>query len=193
MLALVQMNTLEFHPWGSRIDAPEKPDRMVFDLDPAEGVGWKQVVAAARDVRARLREAGLESFVRVTGGKGLHVVAPFTRGPSWDELKHFCESFADAMTAHRPQSYVATMSKSKRSGKIFIDWLRNTRGATSVTSWSLRARAGAPVAVPLRWEDLGRVGASAAFPLDKAARRAVALRSDPWAEIGQLQQKLPSS
>jgi bifunctional non-homologous end joining protein LigD len=193
LLALVQMNTLEFHPWGSRTDAPEKPDRMVFDLDPADGIDWKTVVAAARDVRARLREAGLESFVRVTGGKGLHVVAPFARGPSWDQLKQFCEAFANAMAAHRPQSYVATMSKVKRTDKIFIDWLRNTRGATSVTSWSLRARAGAPVAVPVRWEDLGRIRASAAFDMHKAARRAASLAADPWAEMYKLDQKLPTA
>ena len=191
LLALVQMNTLEFHPWGSRVDAPEQPDRMVFDLDPDEGIVWKQVVAAARDVRARLREAGLESFVRLTGGKGLHVVAPFERGPDWEQLKHFCQSFADAMVAHRPQTYVATMSKAKRTDRIFIDWLRNTRGATSVTSWSLRARAGAPVAVPLRWEELGRVRASNAFDLASAARRAAALRADPWTDIYRIRQQLP--
>ena len=191
LLALVQMNTLEFHPWGSRIDAPELPDRMVFDLDPDEGISWKQIVAAARDVRALLREAGLESFVRVTGGKGLHVVAPFERGPSWMELKHFCQSFADAMVAHRPQTYIATMSKAKRVDRIFIDWLRNARGSTSVTSWSLRARPGAPVAVPLRWEDLGRVPAANAFDLRKAAQRAADLRADPWAEMYRLSQYLP--
>jgi len=193
LLALVQMNTLEFHPWGSRIDDPEKPDRMVFDLDPDEGIGWKQVVAAARDVRARLRDAGLESFVRVTGGKGLHVVVPIRRGPSWDQVKHFCEAFAGAMAAHRPQAYVATMSKQKRTDRIFIDWLRNTRGATSITSWSLRARPGAPVAAPLRWEDLGRVASSSAFDIRKAARRAAGLRADPWADLYKLEQALPGA
>lgn len=193
VLALVQMNTLEFHPWGSRIDAPESPDRMVFDLDPDHGVAWKDVVAAARDVRARLRETGLESFVRLTGGKGLHVVAPIRRGPSWAHLKHFCEAFANAMVAHRPQSYVATMSKAKRTDRIFIDWLRNTRGATSVTSWSLRARPGAPVAVPLRWADLGRIVRPDAFDLHKALQRAAALRADPWEGIDALDQVLPGA
>ncbi len=193
VLALVQMNTLEFHPWGSRIDASELPDRMVFDLDPDPGLDWKDVVAAARDVRARLRETGLESFVRLTGGKGLHVVAPLRRGPSWDQLKHFCEAFANAMVAHRPQTYVATMSKAKRTERIFIDWLRNTRGATSVTSWSLRARPGAPVAVPLRWEDLGRIPRPDAFDLHKALQRAAALRADPWQGIDALDQVLPGA
>jgi bifunctional non-homologous end joining protein LigD len=191
LLALVQMNVLEFHPWGSQVDSPEKPDRMVFDLDPAEGISWKQIVAAARDVRARLGDAGLQSFVRLTGGKGLHVVAPFKRGPSWDELKDFCEGFANAMTADRPQTYIATMSKAKRTDKIFIDWLRNSRGATSVTSWSLRAREGAPVAVPIAWEELGRVRSASAFGLRKALRRVASLASDPWAEIYALKQALP--
>jgi len=191
LLALVQMNTLEFHPWGSRIDVPELPDRLVFDLDPDEGISWPKIVAAARDVRARLRETGLESFVRLTGGKGLHVVAPINRGPTWLQLKHFCESFADAMVAHRPQTYVATMSKAKRTDRIFIDWLRNARGSTSVTSWSLRARPGAPVAVPLRWEDLGRIKGSNAFDLRSAAQRAKRLRSDPWADIYALDQSFP--
>jgi bifunctional non-homologous end joining protein LigD len=191
VLALVQMNTLEFHPWGSQVTAPEQPDRMVFDLDPDDGIAWKGVVAAAKDVRDRLAEAGLQSFVRTTGGEGLHVVVPITPGPSWDDVKNFCGAFAQAMAAHRPEIYVATMSKSKRTGKTFIDWLRNARGSTSVTSWSLRARPGAPVAVPLRWEELGRVRASNAFDLDKALRRAEALDSVPWADLYRTRQGLP--
>lgn len=193
VLALVQMNSLEFHPWGSRVDDPEQPDRMVFDIDPAEGISWEQIVGAARDIRARLRKLGLESFVRTTGGKGLHVVAPFERGPSWDQLKSFCENFADTMVEEKPLRYIATMSKAKRTDKIFIDWLRNSRGATSVTSWSLRARPGAPVAAPLRWEELGKVGASNAFDIRTAAARAARLRSDPWAGLYKLSQRLPET
>lgn len=191
LLALVQFNALEFHPWGSRVQAPERPDRMIFDLDPDEGLGWKDVVAAARDVRARLREHGLESFVRQTGGKGLHVVAPILTGPSWEALKAFCESVADAMAAERPERYVATMSKAKREGRIFVDWLRNARGATSVTSWSLRSRPGAPVAMPLRWEELGKLEGPAAFDMARALRRAASLRKDPWDGIAGLSQRLP--
>jgi bifunctional non-homologous end joining protein LigD len=164
---------------------------MVFDLDPADEVDWKRVVAAAKDVRDRLEEAGLRSFVRLTGGKGVHVVVPVTPGPSWDELKNFCGAFAQAMAAHRPEIYVATMSKSKRTNKIFIDWLRNARGSTSVTSWSLRARPGAPVAVPLRWEELGSVRSSNAFDIHKALRRAQSLGTDPWAELYRVRQSLP--
>lgn len=191
LLELVQMNVLEFHPWGARVDDPERPDRLVFDLDPDPGIGWPALVAAARDVRRHLRTAGLESFVRLSGGKGLHVVAPIARGPGWDEAKAFCEAFADAMTMHDPQTYVATASKAKRRDRIFIDWLRNARGATSIASWSLRARAGAPVAMPLRWEALAAAGRSAAYDLAAAKRRARTLRSDPWPGFDALDQPLP--
>ena len=190
LLALVQFNALEFHPWGARVQAPEQPDRMVFDLDPDDGLPWKTVVAAAREVRDRLRERGLESFVRQTGGKGLHVVAPIRPGPDWQALKDFCESIADAMASERPERYVATMSKARREGRLFVDWLRNARGATSVTSWSLRARPGAPVAMPLRWDELGKVEGPGAFGIAKALRRAASLRSDPWDGIASLDQRL---
>ena len=191
VIDLVQMNALEFHPWGARVEDPELPDRLVFDLDPGEGTGWKDVVRAARDVRDRLGDAGLQSFVRLSGGKGAHVVVPIEPGPSWDDVRAFCGGFAEAMEEHAPMRYVATMSKAKRPGKIFIDWLRNARGATSVASWSLRARKGAPVAVPVRWDDLGRVEGPAAFDLDAARRRAARLRKDPWEGFDALGQELP--
>jgi len=193
LLQLVQMNTLELHPWGATVDDPERPDRLVFDLDPGEGVNWAQIKAAARDVRARLEEAGLESFVRLSGGKGLHVVVPLQPKADWAQAKDFCEAFAQAMATQAPDRYVATMSKAKRDGVIFIDWLRNARGATSVSSWSLRARPGAGVAVPLRWEELGRIAAPDAFPLAKALQRAERLKQDPWDGIGQVKQVLPGS
>jgi bifunctional non-homologous end joining protein LigD len=191
ILSLVQMNVLEFHPWGSRVDRPELPDRLVFDLDPDAGIPWTRVVAAARLVRDRLATLGLESFVRLTGGKGLHVVAPITRGPSWERAKAFSAAFADALVRDHPDQYVATMSKAKREGLIFVDWLRNARGSTSVTSWSLRARDGAPVAVPLRWDELGRIKAGNAFDLPRAMARASRLRADPWEGIATLRQRLP--
>jgi bifunctional non-homologous end joining protein LigD len=193
LLQFVQMNTLEFHTWGARVDAPERPDRLVFDLDPDPSVPWKRVVAGARLIRARLHERGLESFVRSTGGKGLHVVAPIVRGPSWERLKAFAEAFADALVADRPGEFIATMSKAKREGLIFVDWLRNSRGATAVTSWSLRAREGAPVAMPLRWEELGRLRAGNAFDLRRAQKRASTLRDDPWADMYALRQRLPKA
>ena len=191
LLELVQMNTLEFHPWGARVDRPEQPDRMVFDLDPGEGVAWKTVVVAGRDLRARLLEAGLQSWVRLSGGNGLHVVAPIKRGPGWPQVKAFCEAFADALAAHAPQTYLATASKAQRKGRIFVDWLRNARGATSVTGWSLRARDGAPVAMPLSWNELSRVDGPSAYNIATASRRAASLKRDPWAELPQCKQSLP--
>ncbi|WP_277381240.1 DNA ligase D [Stenotrophomonas maltophilia] len=191
LLQLVQMNTLELHPWGATVADPEHPDRLVFDLDPGEGVGWNEVKAGARDVRDRLQEIGLRSFVRLSGGKGVHVVVPLQPAADWEQAKAFCEAFAQAMAQQAPERYVATMSKAKRGGVIFIDWLRNTRGATSVCSWSLRARESAGVAVPLRWEELARIKAADAFPLDKALARAKRLKADPWEGIDAVKQTLP--
>ncbi|MBE5269070.1 DNA ligase D [Stenotrophomonas sp. B2] len=192
LLQLVQMNTLELHPWGATVADPEHPDRLVFDLDPGEGVGWNEVKVGARDVRDRLQEIGLRSFVRLSGGKGVHVVVPLQPAADWEQAKAFCEAFAQAMAQQAPERYVATMSKAKRGGVIFIDWLRNTRGATSVCSWSLRARESAGVAVPLRWEELARIKAADAFPLDKALARAKRLKADPWQGIDAVKQTLPS-
>lgn len=192
VLDLVQMNTLEFHPWGAKRDAPDRPDRLVFDLDPDESIAWSDVKRAAREVRDRLGETGLRSWVRLSGGKGVHVCVPIVPDSDWDAAKAFCEAFADAMVAQSPLRYVATATKTARKGRIFIDWLRNTRGATSVASWSLRARAGAPVAMPLRWEELSRTKSSADFDLTRALRRAASLRADPWEGFAATRQKLPA-
>nr|WP_115526644.1 MULTISPECIES: DNA ligase D [Xanthomonas] len=192
LLELVQMNTLELHPWGACIDDPEHPDRLVFDLDPGEQVAWSAVVAAARDIRNKLRAAGLESAVRLSGGKGLHVVVPIVPDASWEQARDFCEAFAQALATQAPERYVATMSKAKRHGVIFVDWLRNGRGNTSVCSWSLRAREKATVAVPLHWEELGKISGPDAFPIDKAVQRAKRQRVDPWAEVLAVKQRLPT-
>lgn len=193
VMALVQMNTLEFHPWGARVDAPDKPDRLVFDLDPAEGIAWTDIKAAAREVRDRLAQIKLRSWVRLSGGKGLHVVVPIRRGPDWSQAKAFCEAFADAMVAQAPLRYIATASKAARKDRIFIDWLRNARGATSVCNWSLRARPGTPVVMPLAWEELGRTRSSSTFDLKKALRRARSLGKDPWEGFTQVRQTLPKT
>ena len=193
LLQLVQMNSLEFHPWGSRVEAPEKPDRMVFDLDPGPGVAWPQVKAAARDIRKRLERTGLQSYLRLSGGKGLHVVVPINPGPSWDQAKDFCGAFAQALTAQAPEKYIATMSKAKRNGVIFIDWLRNGRGATSICSWSLRARASATVAMPLRWEELSKTDTPGMYTMERALQRAARLRKDPWEGMDRLSQDLPET
>ena len=191
LLQLVQMNVLEFHPWGATVEDPERADRLVFDLDPGEGVSWKAVCDGAREVRGRLREAGLESFLRMSGGKGLHVVVPLAPAVPWEQARDFYEAFARAMEAHAPERWLANARKAKRTGRIFLDWLRNTRGATSVASWSLRAREHATVAMPLRWEELGKFDRPGAFSPDKALQRASRLRKDPWDGIERLRQSLP--
>lgn len=154
LMALVQIGVLEIHPWGARADDPERPDRLVFDLDPAEGLPWARIVEAAREVRARLAAVGLESFVKTTGGKGLHVVLPVARRQGWDDARAFVRAVAEAMARDRPAAFTAAAAKASRPGKVFIDYLRNARGASAIAPYSTRARPGAPVATPLAWEEL---------------------------------------
>ncbi|MBJ7375621.1 DNA ligase D [Sphingobium sp.] len=154
LLACVQMGTIEFHGWASRTDAVERPDRMIFDLDPDEGMDFDRVKGAAQDIRARLSDIGLVSFAMLSGGKGVHVVVPLTPGHDWETHKDFASRFAQALSAAEPERFVATMSKAKRKDRIFIDWLRNQRGSTAVLPYSARARAGAPVAIPIDWDEL---------------------------------------
>ncbi|MET0364068.1 MAG: DNA ligase D [Sphingobium sp.] len=154
LLACVQMGTIEFHGWESRSDAVEKPDRMIFDLDPDEGLDFAAVRLAATDIRDRLSDIGLISFAMLSGGKGVHVVVPLTPGHDWAMHKDFASRFAQALAMAEPDRFVATMSKAKRTGRIFIDWLRNQRGSTAILPYSARARAGAPVAIPISWDEL---------------------------------------
>ena len=191
LLELVQMNALEFHPWGAQVDDVEHCDRMVFDLDPDRSVTWQQIVAAARDVKAQLAKVGLESFVRTSGGKGLHVVVPLEPAAAWDDAREFSGSFARAMSELAPDKYVATAGEKNRRGRIFIDWLRNGRGATSVASYSLRARAEGGIAMPLTWTQLGRSTSGSMYSIAGALKAPVAKR-DPWEGIAALKQKLPS-
>ncbi|MEZ2419031.1 DNA ligase D [Luteibacter sp. RCC_6_2] len=192
MIELVQFGAVEFHPWGSHVDSPDLADRVVFDLDPGEDVDWRRVVAAARMVRGFLDELGLVSFLRTTGGKGLHVVVPLNPGADWDTVKTFARGFAEAMAALHPLEFVATATKRFRRGKIYVDYLRNGRGATAVASYSLRSRPGAPVAVPLRWEELGKVKSGNAFDLRSVPKRLARLKKDPWDGIDKVRQDLAS-
>jgi bifunctional non-homologous end joining protein LigD len=180
LVGLVQMGTLELHPWGSRADRIERPDQMIFDLDPDKGIGWPEVRSAAQQVRDRLERIGLESFVKTSGGKGLHVVVPLARRSDWDEVYEFAKDFAMGIAADDPGRYTATASKAKRRGKIFIDYLRNNRGATNVAAYSTRARSGAPVSTPLRWEELPGLESPQAYHLGNLPARLSALKSDPW-------------
>jgi bifunctional non-homologous end joining protein LigD len=148
------MGAVEYHVWGARRDKLERPDRMVFDLDPDEGLGFDAVKRAAVEVREGLEACGLQSVPMVTGGKGVHVIVPLRRIAEWDRVKDFAKGFAQALAEKEPKRYTATMSKEKRKGKLFIDWLRNERGATAIAPYSLRARPGAAVAVPASWDEL---------------------------------------
>jgi bifunctional non-homologous end joining protein LigD len=154
LLTCVQMGTIEFHGWGSRVEDVEKADRLVFDLDPDEGLDFKAVKAAAFGFRKALDGIGLKTFPMVTGGKGVHVIAPLTPDAEWPEVKQFALSFANAVAATQPERFTTALSKAKRGGKIFVDYLRNQRGATAVMPYGVRARPNAPVAVPLSWEEL---------------------------------------
>jgi bifunctional non-homologous end joining protein LigD len=193
LVGLIQMGVLEVHTWNAQADRLEAPDRVVFDLDPGPGVPWQAVVAAARLVRAALQEVGLESFVKTTGGKGLHVVAPINPGPSWSKTLEFTEQVAETLVSETPRALTTTMAKSARHGKIFIDYLRNQRGATSVAAFSTRARPGAPISVPLTWEELGSVRASDQFTIANISRRLTRLATDPWGPYATVRQALPVS
>ena len=191
VMELVQFNAIEFHPWGAKAKDIEFADRLVFDLDPDESVAWKDLIGAARQLRGFLSQAGLQSFVRTSGGKGLHLVVPLLPAVPWERARAFSQAVAEAAREMDPLRYVATASKKLRKGRIFIDWLRNGRGATSVASFSVRARPGAPVAMPLRWEELGKVASGHAFNIRNAPARLKRLKSDPWAGMATLRQTLP--
>lgn len=191
LISLVQASVLEIHPWGARIDDIEHPDRIIFDLDPGEGVGWPAIMEAARDIRRRLSDDGLESFVKTSGGKGLHVVAPIAPRFAWDDVKGYAHGVAVAMERDEPERYISTMTKKRRGGRIFVDYLRNGRGATAVAAYSTRARPGAPVSAPIRWRELGPAMTPTRFNVDNLPRRVSRLRSDPWDGFFSLAQDLP--
>ncbi len=179
LIGLVQAGVLEIHPWGSSLADIERPDTIIMDLDPGEDVPWRAVVSAAEEVRARLRDAGLAGFVKTSGGKGLHVVAPVSPRADWAETKAFTKRMADAMAADSPERYVAVVTKSKRAGKILVDYLRNGRGATAVAPYSTRARAGAPVSMPLDWPELAGIAPNY-FTVANTPTRLANLANDPW-------------
>ena len=191
LLQCVQMGTIEFHGWCARSDAVERPDRMIFDLDPDEGLGFDEVKQAARDIRAQLADLGLTSFAMLTGGKGVHVVVPLTPGHDWDAHKDFSRRFAEALSMAEPERFTATMSKAKRKGRIFIDWLRNQRGATAVVPYSARARSGAPVAIPLAWNELKAMENAHPYSIDDAKTLLDRAQSKSLHGWGFADQRLP--
>jgi bifunctional non-homologous end joining protein LigD len=193
LLSLAQMGVLEIHIWGSHRDKIEQPDYVVFDFDPDEGLDWSNVVEGALAMRAFLENLGLRSFLKTTGGKGLHVVLPIARKDNWDEVKAFTKAVAEAMVAAEPQKYTSKLPKASRKGKIFIDYLRNGRGATSICAYSTRARANAPVSVPLFWEELETDVRGNTYTLRTLPERLETLPSDPWADFFKVRQSITAA
>ncbi len=183
---------MEVHTRGSTIDALGNADRLVFDLDPGPGTGWSDVVAAARDVRARLAKLKLKTFLKTSGGKGLHVILPIKPTP-WEEAKDFTHAVALMMEQDEPDRYIATSTKAKRKGRIFVDYLRNSREATAVAPYSTRARPGAAVSTPIDWSELGSLKSADQYTVKNLVQRLARLRKDPWANIGRVKQSLPQA
>jgi bifunctional non-homologous end joining protein LigD len=183
LMGVAQINALELHPWGSRADKLERPDLLIFDLDPDRSLPWQAVVDAAFDLEKLL---GLTSFAKTTGGKGLHVVAPISRRSDWERVKAFSKRIASALAEAHPDRYTINPLKAQRRRKIFIDYLRNGRGATAVAAWSPRAFAGATVATPISWDELGRGVDPQRFTL-----ATVLERPDPWTSFFDVKQSLP--
>ncbi|MGP1309535.1 MAG: DNA ligase D [Phycisphaerales bacterium] len=190
LVTLVQFGVLEIHPWGSTQEHLERPDMLTFDLDPGDGAPFEMVKEGARTMHDILQNVGLRSFLKTTGGKGLHVVVPMRPGVEWERAKEFCAAVANDLTRREPDRYVAKSSKAARKGKIFIDYLRNSRGATSVAPYSTRARPGAPVATPLRWDELSRLDSPAKYTVRNVTRRLSRLKDDPWAGYAGVDQRL---
>lgn len=188
MLELVQWGGIEFHPWGCRVDNPALPDRMIFDLDPDPGSPWSAVVEGAHEIRVRMKEMGLESFLKTTGGKGLHVVVPIQRKYKWPTIKAFTRAIAESMEHDNPDRFIANMSKAKRVGKIFVDYLRNDLTSTAVSAFSVRARPGAGVSTPLFWRELSPDLTPSVFNLHSVPDRLAKQKSDPWADFFKVDQ-----
>lgn len=191
LLTLVQAGVVEIHPWGSRVETMEQPDRLTFDLDPGEGVPWTATIAAAQEIRTRLSDLGLESFVKTSGGKGLHVVLPIEPRLNWDDAKAFTATLAETMAREQPDRYTATIAKRARTGRILIDYFRNGRGATAVAAYSTRNRPEASVSVPLAWEELSPSLRPNHFTVDNLRHRLAFLKDDPWERFFTIKQRLP--
>ena len=189
LLQLPQLGVLEIHPWGSKNEALDSPDRIIFDLDPDDAIPWEVLVDAALEVRRRLQRAGLKSFLKTTGGKGLHIVAPIQPDHTWAELKDTARRFVMGMERESPELYLTKMTKAARKGKIYLDYLRNERGATAIAPFSPRARAGMHISLPLPWSAL-KGGSRPVFALADFTQWKSILSKNPWKEISRLHQRL---
>lgn len=190
LMGLVQMGVLEMHPWGSNNRNIEKPDRLIFDLDPDPKVVWEEVIDCARVIKEFFDYLDLVTFLKTTGGKGLHIVIPIKPEYEWDEIKEISKTMADIIVSINPKKYLATMSKAKRTGKIFIDYFRNSRGATAIATYSTRARKHAPVSTPLSWQELSSELKPDTFNVNNIAKRLESLKKDPWADFFKVKQRL---
>ena len=179
------MGVLEVHTWGATKDRLERPDRLTFDLDPDPSVPWEQVIEAAQLTKTLLDELGFVCFLKTTGGKGLHIVTPIQRTQGWEEAKLFAKMVADHLVTAIPQRFTSNMAKRARKGKIFIDYLRNARGATAIAAYSTRAKPGAPVSVPIAWDELSKELHSDHFTVMNVPARLKRLRHDPWEAYGR--------
>lgn len=193
IIGLVQMGVIELHVWGATTDDLDKPDRMVFDLDPDPAVAWRDVMAAAQRTHDRLAELGLASFLKTSGGKGLHVVVPLARRHDWEEVKEFSRAVSESLAEDDPALFTTKMAKKERGGRIFIDYLRNGSGATTVAAYSVRAKPGAPVSTPLHWDELGGRLKPLSFHVSNVARRLRGLHSDPWTALRRTSQNLTAA
>jgi len=193
LTAMVQLSMLEIHPWGSTVGKLETPDRITFDFDPDVGLPWEHVTAAAIEMREALLGIGLQSFPKTTGGKGLHVVVPVAPKLEWDAIKEFSKWVSERFAAAYPDRFTTNMAKRARIGRIFIDYLRNGRGATAIGAYSPRARPGGPVSTPLFWEEVEKSVRPEGFTVATVPQRLAALESDPWAEIGGLRQSISAA
>lgn len=180
LMSEVQMNTLEFHLWGSRADDLEKPDMMVFDLDPDEGMDLERIREGVRDLKGLLDDLSVTSYLKTSGGKGYHVVIPFSPAAGWEKFEDFARNMAKTMEARWPDRYTSNVRKNKRNNRIFIDWIRNGRGATSIAPYSVRAREGAPVSMPITWKELDTVAPNG-ITMQEAVKRL--RRKDPWEDF----------
>jgi bifunctional non-homologous end joining protein LigD len=193
LISLVQWGVIELHPWQCTAKNLDKPDRMIFDLDPDPSVSMKQLIDGAHEVRQRMEELGLWTFLKTTGGKGLHVVVPLTPRYSFPAIKAFARAMAESMAADSPTKYIATMSKAKRAGKIFLDYLRNDVTSTAVAPYSARAREGATVSTPLAWEELTAKLNLASFTIDTVPQRLKKQKRDPWQDFSRTKQQIAAN
>lgn len=193
LVGLVQWGVIELHPWGSRTPHPEKPDRLIFDFDPADDLSWPNLVKAVEELRALLQQLGLEGFLKTTGGKGLHVIVPIQPTLTWEQAKVFTKAVADLFARTFPDRFVATVSKAKRTGRTFIDYLRNAEGATAIAAYGIRARKNAPVSTPISWQELARDVRFDFFNVRTVPGRLSKLQKDPWEKFATTRQTVTAA